>query len=249
VTTEYFDGWFADIARSQVRQALFTEHLGLPPEVGPSNMVPLDGLRELAVSLKLGPGSALVDLGCGRGGPGMWIARETGARLVGVDFSAEAVAQAMARRSLFGLVDRASFVVGTLDTTGLSAGSADAVVCVDAVQFSTDGVATVQEVRRILRSGGRVALTTWEAVDRFDPEVSERLRAVDVPGWLTAAGFVDVVVAERPVWHATSLRLWQDAVSRDADGDPAVESMQEEGARSIAHHNKLHRLMATAAAP
>ncbi|MBV9096565.1 MAG: class I SAM-dependent methyltransferase, partial [Frankiaceae bacterium] len=133
---EYFDQWYADIDRSRVRQAVFTSHLGVPAEVGPSNLVPLDGLRELVDRLALPPDGLLVDLACGRGGPSMWIAREAGARLVGVDFSAEAVRQAMSRRSLFGLDDRASFVVGDLTSTGLPDGDADAVLCIDAVQFA-----------------------------------------------------------------------------------------------------------------
>ncbi|WP_354531947.1 class I SAM-dependent methyltransferase [Nakamurella sp. UYEF19] len=33
----------------------------------------------------------LIDLGCGMGGPGQWIARESGAHLVGIDLSQAAV--------------------------------------------------------------------------------------------------------------------------------------------------------------
>jgi cyclopropane fatty-acyl-phospholipid synthase-like methyltransferase len=53
-----------------------------------------DGIAEATAALRLSPGGTLVDLACGRGGYGLEIALRTGARLVGVDFSAEAVRQA-----------------------------------------------------------------------------------------------------------------------------------------------------------
>jgi len=54
-------------------------------------------LRNLAAELKLSPGASLADVACGMGGPGLWIAKETGANLRGVDFSQVAVSQAEKR--------------------------------------------------------------------------------------------------------------------------------------------------------
>jgi SAM-dependent methyltransferase len=249
VTAEYFDQWYSDIARSATRQQLFTDQLGLPPEVGPSNTVPLAGLQEIAAALALPPDGVLVDLACGRGGPGMWIAREVGARLIGVDFSAEAIDQATARRELFGLTDAASFQVGSLEHTGVPDGVADAAVCVDAFQFAADGVAAAREVRRVLRPGGRVVLTSWEPADRADESVGARIRAVDLAGWLAAAGFTDIVSEERQEWHDVALRMWHAAMTMDIGDDPAMISTHAEGVRSIANHDRLRRVMATATAP
>src|SRR3954454_19968092 len=60
------------------------------------------GLVELESALRLPAEGLLVDLACGRGGPGMWIARAAGARLVGVDFSGVAVSLACTRREVMG---------------------------------------------------------------------------------------------------------------------------------------------------
>lgn len=251
MTAEYFDEWYADIGRSTGRQRLFTQHLGLPDAVGPSNMVPLDGLREIATSLALQAGQLLVDLACGRGGPGMWIAQQLAARLVGVDFSAEAVTQATSRRQLFGLDEdtAARFVVGSLESTGLPSGGAEAVICIDAFQFADDGVQGATEIRRILRPGGRVILTSWEPVDRSDAGLSERIRKVDLAASLTAAGFRDVDRRERPEWHQVAHSLWQAAMAIAPGGDPALVSTREEAERSLANHDRLSRVMATATAP
>jgi SAM-dependent methyltransferase len=249
MTAEYFDQWYADIAASDARQRLFTHWLGLPPEVGPSNLIPLSGLQEIAEILAVPRGGLLLDLACGRGGPGMWVARQAGARLIGVDFSAEAVSQATGRRALFGLESRAAFHVGTLDAPGLTETSADALMCIDAFQFAEDGVTAASGWRRLLRPGGRVVLTSWAAKDRGDESVPERVRRADLAGSLSAAGFQDIVVRDRDDWHALGLKLWEDALTLDAAGDPALESTLNEAARSVETHDRIRRVMVAATAP
>src|SRR4051794_1606455 len=159
-----FDEGFARVERSVWLRTTFGAVLDpdLPAEVEPFSFVPVDGLRELAAALRLGRGDVLVDLACGRGGPGMWVARETGAVLVGVDGSAVGVAQAAARAGLFGLEETARFVVGDLAATGLPDACADGVMSVDAIQFASDPVACAREVLRVLRPGRWFALTNWE---------------------------------------------------------------------------------------
>lgn len=249
MSVEYFDSWYSDIAASPLRQQIFTDYLGLPAEVGPSNHVPLDGLRAIATALAVSAGERIVDLACGRGGPGMWIARELGARLIGVDFSAEAIRQATERRALFGLESAATFTVGTLEATGLRDASADAVTCIDAIQFASDAVEAAVEIRRILRPGRRVVLTSWEAVEPGDQLLGPRIRNLDVVGSLTAAGFTDVRCSEPVDWHESGRRMWEAAMALEAGDDPAIASMQAEGQRSLATHDRMRRVMATATAP
>jgi SAM-dependent methyltransferase len=119
------------------------------------------------------------------GGYGLEVAQRTGARLVGVDLSAEAVRQARAQASR--LARRAEFVVGALEATGLEPGSVDAAMCIDAVQLADPPSAAYQELRRVIRPGGRVVLTCWEAEDPDDDRVPERLRRVDLCEGLTGA--------------------------------------------------------------
>ncbi|HYB14751.1 MAG TPA: class I SAM-dependent methyltransferase [Streptosporangiaceae bacterium] len=114
-------------AKDEVQQ----RHLGLPSHLLSTSLLGWDGIAETALGLRLFPGGTLVDLACGSGGYGQEIAARTGARLVGVDFSAEAVRQARERTRRLGAT--ADFRIGDLATTGLDAGSADAVLCVDAI--------------------------------------------------------------------------------------------------------------------
>ena len=243
---EYFDAWFAGIGRSEAQQRLFSDALGVPPEVGPANLVPMDGLREIAAELDVRAGAVLVDLACGRGGPGMWLARELEARLIGIDFSAEAISQAMARRHLFGLEPSAEFAVGSFADTGLPDAFADAVACIDAFQFATEPVAAAGEIARVLRPGGRVVLTSWEPVTPGDPELPERLRDRDIRSAFDAAGFVDVQRVARPEWLALERRLWEQCAALDPHGDPALESARDEAIATLPTHGRLSRVLVSA---
>jgi len=143
---EYFDGWYANMTTSPVKDEIQQRHLGLPPHLLSTSALGWEGVAEAVAALRLSAGGTLVDLACGRGGYGLEIAARTGARLIGVDFSAEAVRQAREHaRRLGGTAD---FRVGNLAATGLEAGSATAVLCVDAIQFAAQPQAVYDEIRR-----------------------------------------------------------------------------------------------------
>ena len=104
-----FDQAFSAAAASAgIRRVWELAAPDLPPEVEPFSFVSASLLRHVAQALHLW---TLVDLGCGRGGPGLWLAREADVSLVGVDLAC-AVDQATHRAALFGLADRTRLVVG-----------------------------------------------------------------------------------------------------------------------------------------
>lgn len=246
----YFDGWYRNkLAASALAGP--KRHLGHPPELWSTSLLPLDGVREVAEVLALGPGRRLLDLACGTGGFGLWIARETGCDLVGVDFSETALARAReAVPEDFGeqVAARAEFRDGDLVSTGLPDASVDAVMVIDSIQFA-DGTAVTAECSRVLRPGGRIALTSWEPVDRGDEVLSERIRAVDLAGSLRAAGFTDVRAVERPQWLAAERAYWEQVVTLDPATHPGVASAVSEGRTTLANWGRLRRAFATATRP
>jgi SAM-dependent methyltransferase len=247
LSAAYFDGWYADMVGSSVKDAIEQRHLGLPPHLLSTSLLTWDGIGEVVDALRLAPGDTLLDLACGRGGYGLEVAERTGARLRGVDFSAEAVRQAREHAQLLGRV--ADFQVGDLAATGLDASSASAVLCVDAIQFAADPSAAYAELRRVVRAGGRVVLTCWEPVDREDERIPARLRRVEVGAGLTAAGFEDVEVDERPGWRALERAMWEEAAALDPGDDAALRSFHDEGVFSLGIFDLVRRVMATATAP
>jgi SAM-dependent methyltransferase len=247
LTAEYFDGWYADMVGSPVKDEIEQRHLGLPPELLSTSSLPWEGIADVVEALRLSAGDTVLDLACGRGGYGLEIAARTGARLVGVDFSAEAVRQASGRGERAGR--SAQFRVGDLASTGLRPGSVDAVLCVDSIQFAGQPHAAYDELLRVLAPGGRVVLTCWEPEDRDDQRLPARLRGVNLGAGLTAAGFRDVQVRERTGWRALERALWQEAAALDPGDDPALQSFHDEGVRALETFTLLRRVMATASAP
>ena len=235
------------MADCPVKDQIEQRHLGLPPHLLSTSLLTWDGLAEVTEQLRLPPGGTLVDLACGRGGYGLEIAARAGARLTGVDFSAEALRQAS--ELAWRLGREAEFSIGDLAATGRGSGSADAVLCVDAIQFAADPDAAYRELRRILVPGRRAVLTCWEAVDRADERVPARLRKVALGAGLTAAGFADVQVQERPRWRDAERAMWTEAAALDPGEDPALQSLHEEGVRSLETFSLLRRVLGTATAP
>jgi SAM-dependent methyltransferase len=224
-TAADFDQAFAEVDSSPALLSLFTATFDneFPPEVQPYSYVPLSGLREIAIAVGAGTPQSLVDVGCGRGGPGLWVARELGCRLTGVDFSAVAVRQAGQRAPLFDI--DATFRVGSFDRTGLPDAAADAVISVDAMHFPADTVAAAAELLRICVPGGRLAVTTWRA-----SEGPARLQR-DIVGALRAAGWTIDAIQERPEWLRSQAALYDAALAltpEQVSDEPSFAMLQSE---------------------
>lgn len=92
-------------------------------------------------------------------GPGM-LAREAagrGASAVGLDFAAQAVESARAK------IAQAEFVQGDAQALPFEDESFDAVVCGYGIIHVPDPSVALAEMRRVLRPGGRAAVSVWEA--------------------------------------------------------------------------------------
>ena len=249
-TAAEFDSEFAAADRSPgLRRVWQRAAPDLPPEIEPYSFVSVALLDHLGDALALSPGTTLVDLGCGRGGPGLWLAQSRGATLIGVDFSAVAVQQATDRAALFGLAERARFVVGDLASTGLVDGVADAVVSVDALHFAADPTAAAREARRLLRPGGRLVLTNWQARSPADRQPPSRMR-IDWAQTLGSAGFGEVRVEARPEWQELFTRVFQVALELGDPGEDAgLALLQDEARQMLPQAQLVDRVVGTATRP
>jgi ubiquinone/menaquinone biosynthesis C-methylase UbiE len=248
-TAADFDEAFSAAAASPgIRRVWELAAPDLPPQIEPFSFVSVGLLRHVTRALGLSPGQTLVDLGCGRGGPGLWLAREADVSLVGVDFSPVAVDQAQQRATLFGLAGRARFVVGDLTDTGLPPASADAAVSIDAFHFAADPVAAASEARRVLRPGRRLVLTTWQPKVPADPRLPSRMHT-DWPRLLGRAGFADIEMDARPEWHDQWTRVYQVALDLGDPGhDALLADLQDEARQRLPVANFAHRVAVTATA-
>ena len=131
----------------------------------------------------LRPGERVLDACCGTGASALPAAHAVGpdGAVLGLDLAEAALDHARAKARAQGL-GNAEFRVADIERTGLDEASFDAVVCVFGVFFVPDMDAAVAELWRLVRPGGRLAVTVWgprflepatsafwAAVEREDP--------------------------------------------------------------------------------
>ncbi len=107
----------------------------------------------------LHPGERLLDVASGSGTSALLAARELGAEAVGVEYGEEAVRAASAAASAAGLAHRVAFLHGDAEALPVADGSFDVVLCECSLCTFPDKERAVAEIRRVLRPGGRLALS------------------------------------------------------------------------------------------
>jgi SAM-dependent methyltransferase len=238
MTPEIFDQEFTKVAQSRWVQSVFAEDL--PDEIDPFSFVTLSGLEEIVSWLHMSPGSLLVDLACGRGGPGLWLARNTRADLVGIDFSEVGIAHARQRAKDLAHDLTTSYLVANAASTGLPDNGADGLVCVDAIQLMTHRVEVIREVRRVLKPGARAAFTTWEMPDRL----------ADLAGLFEEGGLETVVVEGRSEWLGRERRIFERArIESATNDDPGLKSLADEAERVLPIIDLARRVLGIAERP
>lgn len=188
-----------------------------------------EGAPEAAVAASLGcgvptavadlhPGETVLDLGSGAGADVLISARRVspGGRAIGLDMTDEMLDLAQANATEAG-VDNVEFVRGYLEDIPLPNASVDVVISNCVINLATDKQAVLDEAARVLRPGGRFAVSDVLA----DPDLDEAMRdamgqgagciagaltETDYRHGLTAAGFhdIEVVRSHRVHPHAES---------------------------------------------
>jgi arsenite methyltransferase len=159
-------------------------------------------VNDVAVDL-LAPaaGEAVLEIGFG---PGRSLGRlaATGAHVAGVDVAPAMLAAAARRNADLVAAGRLDLHLGDGTALPLPDRDVDAVLAVHTIYFWPDPAATLSEVARVLRRGGRLVLAFRAGEHpmprRLDPSVYRIPTTEQVRGWLHAAGFTDVQAHPRP---------------------------------------------------
>jgi SAM-dependent methyltransferase len=212
--------------------------------------------RRMGELLQVGAEETLVDLACGAGGPGLWMATQSGSSLIGVDPSVAGLSAARSRARAVGRAEGASFVQGTFEHTNLPDGIADAVISVDAFQYAPDKRAAAAEFIRILRPGGRMVFIAFEV----DPERVAGLPVLGVdptPNYaplLETAGFLVEAYEETPGWRERVSAAFgavldaADALAAEM-GEPAALGLLAEAKATIRVQPYSRRILAAVRRP
>jgi arsenite methyltransferase len=163
-------------------------------------------------------GETVLDLGSGAGADVLISARRVGptGTAIGLDMTDEMLELARANAAAAG-VENAEFVKGYIEQLPLADATVDVVISNCVINLSADKPAVIREAARVLRPGGRFAVSDVIA----DPDMDEATRA-DMQAWtgcvagaltraeferaLADAGLVDVEIREthRVHEHASS---------------------------------------------
>jgi SAM-dependent methyltransferase len=194
-----FDEIFSRVAQSDVLARLWRDVYrdDYPKGASPFSFITTRELLTLSGTLGVTEGGRFADIACGQGGPSLFVARETGAAVVGIDSSRIAVhcAASVARKR--GFAGRATFIVADAAATSLREASMDGAISIDALQLISDRSAVLTEVGRIVMPGGRFAFTTWVSRQAGTGPAFP----VDYQPLLETAGFTLEWCHEPPDWE------------------------------------------------
>lgn len=191
----------------------------LPGEfVGQESFMRATDILRLAGRAGIGPGTSVLDLCCGVGGPGLLIARHYGCDYHGVDASASAVRIAQARaRDVQCRFDVA-------EVPPLPAGRYDVVLLLETMLAFPDKRDLLRHVAAALPLGGRFAFTVEEGSPLTDRERASMPESGTV--WLTplaelqcllkAAGFSVTLQVECTHLHQAIAQRLYDELRADA---------------------------------
>ncbi|MEZ6037074.1 MAG: arsenite methyltransferase [Planctomycetota bacterium] len=173
----------------------------------------------------LQPGEVVLDLGSG-GGFDCFLAGPrvgAGGRVIGVDMTPEMLAKARGNLASYtrrsGL-DNVEFRLGEIEHLPVADASVDVVLSNCVINLSPDKPQVWREIGRVLRPGGRLAVSDLALLQPLPPGVQGDLEALvgciagaqlvdDVRAAITAAGLTDVTITEKPQ-YVEAMTNWED---------------------------------------
>ena len=126
--------------------------------------------EEIGEVLRLKPGMEVADFGCGVGGPLITIAKATGASITGVNFNAYQIARGEQRVAQAGLEQTCRFLYADYMDVPLEDEVFDAIYTFEAVCHAPNKLLLFEQMQRLLKPGGEIALVEWCLTDRFDAD-------------------------------------------------------------------------------
>lgn len=152
----------------------------------------------------LHPGETVLDLGSGAGGDVLISARRVspGGKAIGLDMTPEMLELARRNAADAG-VDNVEFLEGYLEDIPLEGGTVDVIISNCVINLAADKDVVLAEAFRVLRPGGRLAVSDVVAADDMDDAtradlaewtgcIAGALTEPDFRGKLERAGFSDI---------------------------------------------------------
>ena len=155
-------------------------------------------------------GEVVLDLGSGAGFDCFLAAQAVGptGRVIGVDMTPEMLAKARKNAQLGGYTN-VEFRLGEIENLPVPDGAADIIISNCVINLSPDKRAVINEAFRVLKPGGRLAISDIVATQPVPDEIRNDLALlsgcmagatpiIELRGHLAAAGFSRIEIVEKP---------------------------------------------------
>lgn len=174
----------------------------------------------------LSPGETVLDLGSGAGFDCFLAAARVGAdgAVIGVDMTPEMVEKARANAAEGGIAN-VDFRLGEIERLPVDDGSVDVVISNCVINLSPDKEAVFREIARVLKPGGRVAVSDLVLVRELPAGVRENMAAYT--GCIGGAVLIDEYQASMEAAGLKDIKVTRKdtaSIIEQAAGDPLLSS-------------------------
>lgn len=151
-------------------------------------------------------GEVVIDLGAGAGFDAFLASGKVGAtgRVIGIDMTHEMLAKARAN-ALKGGYQNVQFRLGEIEFMPIADNTGDVIISNCVINLSPDKHQVFKEAFRVLKPGGRLAISDVVATKDFPPEIANDMELLsgcvsgassvkDVETWLADAGFENISI-------------------------------------------------------
>ena len=215
---------------------------GKENDIGQQSFITPIYLDKLIQRLNINEGSYVLDVGCGVGGPAIYIANKTGCTIAGVDVSDVGIETANKLAKKSNLENRTEFYLGDAMKMPYSDDSFDIAISLNVMNVFEDKVGLFKEVLRVLKPSGIWAFLSGTFDMPDDLEITRKMaRGYLIPQYydslenyrkkLIEAGFKIEEITEYVSDFRVQNKKWGDAYKKHFD-----EIAEEQGKENTEYH-------------
>jgi len=235
-------------------------------DIGQNSWLTADEYRDFSVVLKLSPGKKVLEIACGSGGPAVFMVKETGCHLTGIDINENGVTNAKILAAENGLSEQTEFLqADASETLPFPDEYFDAIVSIDSMTHIKDRDKVLTEFYRVLKTGGRLLYTDSTVVTGILTNIEIAVRSSigfflfaplgENERLLKEAGFNDIQSRDVTDSMATVSIKWHNAREKRKDSLLEIEEVNNfEGLQAffkmvhiVSSERRLSRIMYAAA--